>query len=62
MVVIWIHQKRGVKMDKQTKDWLDHVKKNSNIFSKDDLTMVIETLFQVGKINANEYTELLKGE
>lgn len=49
-------------MDRQTKDWLDHVKKNSNIFSKDDLTMVIETLFQVGKINANEYTELLKGE
>ena len=42
-------------MDNQTKDWLDHVKKNSKIFSKDDLAIVIETLFQVGKINAEEY-------
>lgn len=48
-------------MDNQTKAWLDHVKKNSKIFSKDDLAIVIETLFQVGKINAVEYTDLLKG-
>jgi uncharacterized protein involved in type VI secretion and phage assembly len=61
MVVIWIHQKRGVKMENQTKEWLDHVKRNSKIFSKDDLKVVIETLFQVGKINAVEYTDLLKG-
>lgn len=52
--------KRGVKMDNQTKAWLDHVKKNSKIFSKDDLAIVIETLFQVGKINAEEYQQLLK--
>ena len=56
-----IYFKRGVKMDNQTKAWLDHVKKNSKIFSKDDLAIVIETLFQVGKINAVEYTDLLKG-
>ena len=48
-------------MDNQTKAWLDHVKKKSKIFSKDDLVIVIETLFQVGKINAVEYTDLLKG-
>ena len=47
-------------MDNQEKDWLDHVKKNSKIFSKDDLVIVIETLFQVGKINAEEYQQLLK--
>ena len=47
-------------MDNQAKDWLDHVKKNSKIFSKDDLVIVIETLFQVGKINAEEYQQLLK--
>ena len=52
--------KRGVKMDNQTKEWLDHVKRNSKIFSKDDLAIVIETLFQVGKINAEEYQQLLK--
>ena len=48
-------------MDNQTKEWLDHVKRNGNIFSKDDLVIVIETLFQVGKINSIEYTDLLKG-
>ena len=48
-------------MDNQTKEWLDHVKKNSKIFSKDDLVIVIETLFQVGKINAVECADLLKG-
>lgn len=46
-------------MDNQTKEWLDHVKRNSKIFSKDDLNVVIETLFQVGKINAVEYTKLM---
>ncbi|MEG2634913.1 MAG: hypothetical protein RSA09_00075 [Acinetobacter sp.] len=48
-------------MDNQTKAWVDHVKKSSNIFSKNELAIVIETLFQVGKINAVEYTQLLKG-
>lgn len=48
-------------MDNQTKSWLDHVRRNSKIFSKDDVVIVIETLFQVGKINAVEYTQLLKG-
>lgn len=48
-------------MDNQTKAWLDHVKRNSQIFPKDDLVIVIETLFQVGKINAVEYTDLIKG-
>ena len=47
-------------MDNQTKAWLDYVKKNSKIFSKDDLAIVIETLFQVWKINAVEYQQLLK--
>ena len=47
-------------MDNQTKAWLDHVKKHSMTFSKDDLAIVIETLFQVGKINAVEYQQLLK--
>ena len=47
-------------MDNQPKDWLDHVKKHSTTFSKDDLVIVIETLFQVGKINAEEYQNLLK--
>ena len=47
-------------MDNQTEAWLDHVKKSSNIFSKNDLAIVIETLFQVGKINAEEYQQLLK--
>ena len=47
-------------MDNQTKAWLDHVKKSSKIFSKDDLVIVIETLFQVGKINAEEYQQLLE--
>lgn len=47
-------------MDNQTEVWLDHVKKSSKIFSKDDLVIVIETLFQVGKINAVEYQQLLK--
>ena len=46
-------------MDNQTKAWLDHVKKSSKIFSKDDLVIVIETLFQVGKINAVEYSKLM---
>ena len=46
-------------MDKRTKEWLDHVKRNSKIFSKDDLAIVIETLFQVGKINAVEYSKLM---
>lgn len=49
-------------MDNQAREWLDHVKRNSKIFSKDDLAIVIETLFQVGKINAVEYQQLLKGE
>lgn len=48
-------------MDNQAKEWLGHVKRNSKIFSKDDLVIVIETLFQVGKINDVEYTDLLKG-
>ena len=47
-------------MDNQTEVWLDHVKKHSMTFSKDDLAIVIETLFQVGKINAEEYQQLLK--
>ena len=47
-------------MDNQTKAWLDHVKKNSKIFSKDDLAIVIETLLKDGKINAVEYQQLLK--
>lgn len=47
-------------MDNQTKEWLDHVKRNSKIFSKDDVVIVIETLFQVGKIDDVEYTQLLK--
>ena len=46
-------------MDNQTEAWLDHVKKHSMTFSKDDLAIVIETLFQVGKINAEEYQQLL---
>ena len=46
-------------MDNQTKAWLDHVKKNSMTFSKDDLAIVIETLFQIGKINAVEYSKLM---
>ena len=49
-------------MDKQAKAWLDHVKISSKIFSEDDLAIAIETLFQVGKINAEEYQQLLKGE
>ena len=57
----WSYFKRGVEMDNQTKAWLDHVKKSSKIFSKDDLVIVIETLFQVGKINVEEYQQLLKG-
>ena len=48
-------------MDNQTEAWLDHVKRSNKIFSKDELAIVIETLFQVGKINAVEYTQLLKG-
>lgn len=48
-------------MDNQTKAWLDHVERNSKIFSKDDVVIVIETLFQVGKIDDVEYTDLLKG-
>ena len=46
-------------MNNQTKAWLDHVKKHSTTFSKDDLAIVIETLFQVGKINAVEYSKLM---
>ena len=46
-------------MDNQTEAWLDHVKKHSMTFSKDDLAIVIETLFQVGKINAVEYSKLM---
>ena len=49
-------------MDNLSKEWLNHVKRNSEIFSKDDLEVVIETLFQVGKINSTEYRELLKEE
>ena len=48
-------------MDNQTQKWLDHVKKNSHVFSKDDLIIVIETLFQVDKINGEEYQQLLEG-
>lgn len=45
-------------MDTETEQWIHRVM-ISKLWSEDEKKMMIETLFQVSKINGEEYTKLL---